>query len=415
MTARSTAALDPSLARLDTAVLDAFEAEQVPLLKALVELPSHTREVDDVRVCMARLDEAARALGLHVEAIAPGAHEVAEHRVYATPGARAEGAPATLLVGHADTVFPRSMGFFGMRREGERVFGPGVLDMKSGVTEMLYGLAAVRAVDPALFEALSVRVVVVSDEEIGSPSSNALYERLAPSARSALVFEAGRVHDHLVTARKGSGLFKIHAEGRAAHAGNRHAEGVNAIHAISVVVLALEALTDYARGTTVNVGLARGGSAKNTVPEDAEIEVDVRFTASSEVARLRAALDALERDPFAGFDARWLNDRVLRAKVHVKGGVTRPPMEPTEATELLRARYEPHASAVGLGVGAAPLQGGGSDANLLASRGVPCLDGLGPFGEFFHETREWSSLESLRRRTQALARHLYAEARGDSR
>ena len=400
----------PSGSRLDEAVREAFERAQVPLLRTLVDLPSATREVDDATLATARLDEAARAAGLAVRRVEAGGHEVADHRVYCTPAASDERTPAILLVGHVDTVFPRAMGFFGMRREGDRAMGPGVLDMKSGLTEMLFAIDAVRAVDAAAFARLAVRVVVVSDEEIGSPSSRALFASLAPHAREALVFEAGRLHDHLVTRRKGGGLFTIHADGRAAHAGNRHADGVSAIHAVSLVVLRLEALTDYASGLTVSVGLAQGGSAKNTVPEHAEIGVDVRFSSAADVARLRDELERIARDPFEGFEARWLNDRVLRAKVRVEGDVTRPPMEPTERTQALRLAYEAHAAAVGLGVGEAPLQGGGSDANLLASFGVPCLDGLGPFGEFFHETREWCSLSSLEKRTAALARHLHARS-----
>ncbi len=397
-------------ARIDEAVREAFEREQIQLLRELVDLPSATREVDDVMLVFSRLDLAAGEAGLSRRVVPAGAHEVADHRVYSTPAALDEATPAILLVGHADTVFPRAMGFFGMKRDGDRAMGPGVLDMKSGVTEMLFALRALRGVDRAAFDRLALRIVIVSDEEIGSPSSRSLFESLAPHAESALVFEAGRVHDHLVTSRKGGGLFTIHADGRAAHAGNRHADGVSAIHAISAVVLQLEALTDYASGLTVSVGLASGGSAKNTVPEHAEIGVDVRFSSMKDVAKLRASLDAIARDPFVGIDARWINDRVLRATVRIEGDVTRPPMEPTERTQQLRHAYEPHAAAVGLGIGEAPLQGGGSDANLLASFGVPCLDGLGPFGEFFHETREWCSLESLERRTSALARFLHTRS-----
>jgi len=384
----------------------AWAGARVGLLRGGVELRGAPGVVKDAEAGTARLEEAARASGLSVRVVASGPHEVAAHRVYSTPGADA-GAPAILLVGHADTVFPRAMGFFGMRREGDRAMGPGVLDMKSGLTEALFALSAVRAVDASRFARLSARLVVVSDEEIGSPSSRALYDELAPTATEALVFEAGRVHDHVVTARKGGGLFTIHADGVAAHAGNRHADGVNAIHAVACVVLKLEALTDYAAGLTVSVGLASGGSAKNTVPEHAEVGVDVRFTSQRDVAKLRAALDAIAHDPFEGLEPRWLNDRVLRARVRVEGDVTRPPMEPTARTQTLRQAYEAHAALVGLGVGEAPLQGGGSDANLLAALGVPCIDGLGPFGEFFHETREWCSLGSLERRTRALARYLH--------
>ena len=97
------------------------------------------------------------------------------------------------------------------------------------------------------------------------------------------------------------------------------------------------------------------------------------------------------------------------------GGITRPPMEATHATQELRARYERHAAAVGLQIGEAPLQGGGSDANLLAARGVPCIDGLGPAGRHYHRVDEWSSLDSLRRRTQALALFLAEERVDDLR
>jgi glutamate carboxypeptidase len=404
------APLEPRVAAaLDDAVAEAFERAQVPFLRELVELPSASREIDDVEVVMQRLDVEARALGLSSRAVDPGPHEVASHRVLSTPAARDDD-PALALVGHADTVFPRALGFVGMRREGDRAMGPGVLDMKSGLSEVLYALAALRVAAPEAWAALRARVIVASDEEIGSPSSSALYATLAPQTSLALVFEAGRLHDHVVTARKGGGLYTLRALGRAAHAGNRHADGVSAIHAIACAVLRLEALTDYARGMTVSVGLVEGGTAKNTVPERAEIAVDVRFTSVKDVARLRDAIARIGDDPFDGIDARWLNDRVLRARIEVSGGVTRPPMEPTAATQALRRRYEAHAAAVGLGTGEAPLQGGGSDANLLSAAGVPCIDGLGPFGEFFHETREWCSLDSLRRRTAALARFLAAEA-----
>ena len=401
-------------AELHDAVHEAFERWQVPLLAELVEQPSATREVEDVEHVMARLDREASALGLSVETIAPGAEEVSSHRLYATPACEAD-TTALLLVGHADTVFPRAMGFFGFRREGEAARGPGVLDMKSGLTSMFASLRALKAVNEAAFQALKLRIVVVSDEEIGSPSSQALYTRLAPHTSSALVFEAGRVHDHIVTSRKGSGLFRLRALGRAAHAGNKHHAGANAIHALAAAVLRVESLTDYERGLTVNVGTIEGGSAKNTVPESAEIGIDVRFTHTDDVARFRDALEAIAEAPFEGIDARWTNERALSVRIELSGNVSRPPMQASLASQALRVAYEKHAAAQGLGVGEAPLQGGGSDGNLLAALGVPSIDGLGPFGEYFHERREWCSLTSLSQRTAALATFLAEEAGGPSR
>ena len=395
--------------RLRECVNDSFEHWQVPLLEALVEQPSATREVEDVEHVMVRLDVEARALGMLVEHVLPGEEDVASHRIFSTPGCD-ETTPALLLVGHADTVFPRAMGFFGFRREGEAARGPGVLDMKSGVTSMFAALRALRTVDEAAFAALKLRIAIVSDEEIGSPSSQSLYTRIAPHTTQALVFEAGRVHDRIVTTRKGSGLFQLRALGRAAHAGNKHAAGANAIHALAAAVLRVEALTDYDAGLTVNVGTITGGTAKNTVPDTAEIGIDVRFTRGEDVTRFRDALEAIAASPFDGIDARWVNERALSVRMLMSGNVSRPPMEATAASQALRMAYETHAEAQGLGIGEAPLQGGGSDGNLLAQLGIPCIDGLGPFGEYFHERREWCSLTSLAQRTAALATFLADEA-----
>jgi glutamate carboxypeptidase len=211
------------------------------------------------------------------------------------------------------------------------------------------------------------------------------------------------VEDKIVTSRKGSAVFTVEASGTAAHAGNKHAEGTNAIHALALLVPRIEALTDYERGLTANVGLIEGGTAKNTVPDAAKCVVDVRFERLADVERAQQFFDELARDP-------QLPERLAAARVSVHGRVARPPMEASEQTQALRLRYEKHAAEQGLKVGEAPLQGGGSDANLLAARGVPVVDGLGPWGQHFHKVEEWSSLDSLKRRTKALARFLLEEA-----
>jgi glutamate carboxypeptidase len=391
------------------AVREAFEREQVPFLASLVEQPSCTREPDDVEAAAALLDARAAELGLSVVRHADPAGRFAAHRVYATPHTAPDDR-ALALVGHIDTVFPRALGFAGFRREGDVVRGPGVLDMKSGLSSMLAAWAALRRAAPEQASLLRCRMIVVSDEEVGSPSSRALLAALAPRTSAALVFEAGREGDRIVTRRKGGGLWTIVAHGRAAHAGHDHASGVNAIHAIALLVPRLEALTDDGRGLTVNVGLIEGGSAKNTVPERASIGIDARFETAEDAVRFERSVRALVADPFAGVPG--VPDRLRAARFELEGGVTRPPMEASAASQALRARYEAVAAECGLGVGEAPLQGGGSDANLLAAAGVPCIDGLGPYGRHFHETREWSSLESLRRRTEALALFLLGEASG---
>jgi glutamate carboxypeptidase len=251
-------------------------------------------------------------------------------------------------------------------------------------------------------------MIIVTDEEVGSPSSRALFAALAPRTTAALVFEAGRSGDRIITRRKGTGAWTLTAHGRAAHAGLDHAKGVNAIHAIALVIPRIEAMTDEARGRTVNVGLIRGGTAKNTVPERVEIEIDARFETARDAAEFEARMQALVADPFEGIEG--VPERLREARFELVGGVMRPPMEASEASRSLRLRYEQCAIECGLGGGEAPLQGGGSDANLLSAAGVPCIDGLGPYGEHFHERREWSSLQSLLRRTEALALFLLDEA-----
>jgi glutamate carboxypeptidase len=397
---------------LADAVRAAFEGEQVPFLARLVDAPSHTYAKHDVEAAALILDEAAAALGLVTTRVPCPEGRFADHRVYATP-ATGESDVALALVGHVDTVFPRSLDFLRFSREGDLVFGPGSLDMKSGLSEVLFALAALKTAAPAAFARLKARFVCVSDEEVGSPSSAlAVYAGLAPRCSSALVFEAGREGDLVVTARKGSALFTVTAHGKAAHAGNKHAEGINAVHALALLVPRIEGLTDYERGITANVGLFSGGTAKNTVPERAECVVDVRFLKSADVPYIKEFFRDLASEPFAKAGGAVVPERLLQATFEVAGGVSRPPMEATSQTQALRERYERHAAAAGLQGGEASLQGGGSDANLLAAQGVPCIDGLGPYGKHFHQVQEYSSLSSLERRTQALAAFLLEEAGG---
>ncbi|MCA9708521.1 MAG: M20/M25/M40 family metallo-hydrolase [Myxococcales bacterium] len=408
---------EPVRQALYRAVDEAFEREQVPLLRRLVDQPSHTEARDDVEAAARIMDEQARALGLTVERVADPQGRYADHRIYATPATGA-GDRSLALVGHVDTVFPRSMGLLAMTRDdgpqgpgtGDVVRGPGVLDMKSGLTCMLFAQRALRAVDPEAWARLRLRTICNSDEEVGSPSSAPLFEAVAPRLHAALVFESGRAEDRIVTCRKGSASFEFVVEGRAAHAGNQHAQGTSAIAVLARLVLAAEALTDYARGVTVNVGIVAGGTAKNTVPDRARCVIDARFLTVADAQAVVARMEALAADPFG--DEADVPERLRHARVRLQGGIARPPMEVLPGTQALRERYEAHAAAAGLGVGEAPRQGGGSDANLLAAHGVPCIDGLGPFGEFFHNPKEWSSLSSLRRRTQALACFLAQEAAG---
>lgn len=402
---------EPPLGSVEQAVCaavdEAFDSEQLPWFQGLVECPSHTYAKEDVEVAYRRIDEMAIGLGLERRLVSDPEGRFADHRVFSTPQIR-DDERVLALVGHVDTVFPRSLGFLEFHRDapdsesgGDVVRGPGVLDMKSGLSVILFGLQAIKRAAPEAWRDLRLRFVCNSDEEVGSPSSAALFERLAPLTTMALVFEGGRAEDRIITRRKGGGRWELTVKGRSAHAGNDHAEGVNAIHALALLIPKVEALTDYDRGVTVNVGLIEGGTAKNTVPERASCVIDTRFTTKADADELVKALRGIAVNPWRGIAD--LPERLREASVELRGRVTRLPLEANETSQSMRRVYEEYAAAVGLGVGEAPLQGGGSDANLLSSHGVPSIDGLGPYGRYFHRVEEWSSLVSLRRRTQALA------------
>lgn len=378
-----------------------FESVQVDLLRRLVDQPSCSRETDDVEAAQLIMDEVAQSLGLSIEVIPDPTHKHASHRVYRNPPSLPS-TPSLALVGHIDTVFPRSMGFFGFTRDGDVAKGPGVLDMKSGLCMILCAVAILKEQFPSEYARIPITLVVVSDEEVGSTSSRALYAKLAPTLSQALVFEAGRDQNLLVSRRRGGGLYEITARGVAAHSGNEHDKGVNAIHALARIIPAIEALSDYDKGRLLNVGIVQGGTSKNTVPAWATIGVDTRYEQLEDATFTDLELKKL----ISTWSSQPLPLRLDQIKWTLSGGVTRPPMTELNGVDAMIATYQHAAQLVGFVSGKAPLQGGGSDGNLLTSMGVPTLDGLGPYGKFFHDTKEWCSLSSLKEKTAALTLYL---------
>src|SRR5438874_12484923 len=248
--------------------------------------------------------------------------------------------------------------------------------MKGGVVVML---EAVRHAAGAR----ALRVVLTADEEIGTPTGRVLLAEAADGAAAALVCEPPTAEGNLKTARKGLGRFRIRITGRAAHAGEPE-QGVSAIEELAREILRLHALSDPARGITVNVGVVSGGTRENVVAE-AEALLDIRVAHAEDC-------DVIEREL-----------RSLRAEVG--GGWTRPPLERTAAGAALFARAREIGRGLGLQLGEATVAGG-SDGNLVAALGVPVLDGLGAEGGGAHALDEHVLVESLPVRTALLARIL---------
>ncbi len=364
--------------------------EMLALARTWVEINSYTSNVTGVNAVGQRLSEAFVLPSLSCTPI-PGGEGFGTHLVWKTPAAQT--AAPILLIGHHDTVFPQGH-FEGWVEEGGRVTGPGVLDMKGGLAIIRTTLAAMDAA--GVLAKLPLIVISVADEEVGSPSSAPHLRELATGASCALVFESGRANDMIITRRKGVGAMTVVAHGKAAHAGNNHKDGANAIWALARFITAAQQLTSYERGVTVNVGQITGGTSKNTVPERAECSLDLRYEtvadAETIVAALRAAADAAA---------------IPGVRMEVSGGANRLPLERSAASAALRDEYAACARAAGLGDGEAPLLGGGSDANTVAPLGVPAIDGLGPRGAGFHTTGEYVETATFVPKAEALLRFLW--------
>ncbi|MCG0458187.1 M20 family metallopeptidase [Enterobacter cloacae complex sp. ECC445] len=295
-----------------------------------------------------------------------------------------------LLVGHLDTVFaPGTVAERPMSGDDTRLYGPGVSDMKSGLLNILW---AMRGLDAADKDRLAIAVAMNPDEETGSVHSHAWIGELARRSRRVLVCEAARADGSLVKARKGMAGYHLTFSGVAAHAGNDPEKGRSAITALANSITAINALTDWDRGTTLNVGVIHGGSAANVVADSAVAELDVRFWENDEYDRVNQALDALCRKGFL--------EGVTTSLTRVNH---KPAMAASEATQQLMQLVEKAGNEEGIAITWQAV-GGGSDANHTAALGVPTLDGLGPIGAGFHSPAEWLDKASIEPRIRLLKR-----------
>lgn len=358
---------------------------------AWIQIESPTDVPEAIARMAARVQADYEAIGARVERIAGhdgfGDHLLASDARHC-PTEAADG-PGVLVLSHIDTVHPIGTltGPLSFRIEGDRAYGPGAEDMKGGT---YLALAALRQIArEGRRTHLPVRHLMVSDEEMGSPTSREHIEREARRAKYVLVTEPARSGGKIVTARKGIANFTVTAHGLAAHAGVEHHLGRNAIREIAHQVLALEAMTDYARELTVNVGLVRGGSRSNVVPDTASVEVDVRMPSPAigeEIVRR----------------IRGLEPQTPGVTLSIEGGINRPGYEKTPA---IAALYE-HAKALAAEIGFELIDlktGGGSDGNYTAAI-APTLDGLGVDGDGGHTLDERLYISSIVPRTRLLMR-----------
>ena len=303
-------------------------------------------------------------------------------------------AKPVLLLGHYDTVYPlETLATMPCTVAGNKLTGPGVLDMKSGIALMLHAIAALQewhGQDAQAALPRPVTVFLVSDEEVGSDSSRAITESLAKKAAAVLVLEPSYGRQGAVkTARKGVGEYVVKVTGKASHAGLDFEKGVNAIRELARQIEKVSSFTELKKGLTVNVGIVSGGSRTNVVPAEAAAQIDVR------IARMKDA---------AGIDKKMRSLRPVdrRCKIAVTGGINRPPMERTAGVAALYAQARDIARELGWKLGEAAV-GGGSDGNFTAGLGIPTLDGLGGVGDGAHAPHEHILISELPRRAALIA------------
>jgi len=305
-------------------------------------------------------------------------------------------AKPVLLLGHYDTVYPLgTLATMPCRVVDNKLTGPGVLDMKSGIALMLHALAALQDWHKHKEDCHGgwprpVTLLLVSDEEVGSDSSRAITESLAKKAAAVLVLEPSYgLKGAVKTARKGVGEYLVRVTGKASHAGLDFQKGVNAILELARQIEKISSFTELKKGLTVNVGIVSGGSRTNVVPAEAAAQVDVR------IARIRDA---------AGIDKKIRSLRPFnrKCKIEITGGINRPPMERTAGVAALYAQAAAIARDLGWKLGEAAV-GGGSDGNFTASLGIPTLDGLGAVGDGAHAPHEHILISELPRRAALLA------------
>nr|MBF0684358.1 M20 family metallopeptidase [Pseudomonas sp.] len=301
--------------------------------------------------------------------------------LYITNRAAGDTRKGILVLAHLDTVHPiGTLQKNPCRVEAGKLYGPGSYDMKAGT---YLALSALGTLSIPGSTRLPVDFLIVPDEEISSPYSRGQIEAFARNASLTLVCEPARADaGKCVTARKGVGKLRLAVRGRPSHAGMQHERGRSAIREIAHHVLALEGMTDYERGITVSVGTIQGGTTRNVVPAQAELDVDFR------VPDMDAAQSVLSR-------MQGLQPVGPDVELDIDVSMTRPPMQRTEQVAELLARAQACAAQAGFQLDEAPMTGGGSDANFTAAMGIPTLDGLGAEGDGAHTLNEHVLVDTL--------------------
>lgn len=355
------------------------EPRYLETLEALVRFESPTLDKPRVDALIAYLETHLDGRGWRVERLPQS--EVGDVLIATKAGGKGT---RSLLLTHCDTVWPvGTLELMPFRRDGDRLYGPGTLDMKAGITTAIEAVALAEASGAGLRG--PVTLLISTDEEMGSRYSRDLIETLAQQHDRVFVLEPGRDDGALKVGRKGVGDFVVSFGGRSAHAGNNPELGASALRELAHFLLYAESLNDAGAQTSVNLTVAQGGTVGNVIAEHATARLDFRVLSLDEAERVENAL-------------RTYVPQDERVRVTVEGGLNRPPLEPTEKNLALfeeAKRFGPSLEGA--------VVGGASDGNFTSALGIPTLDGLGSVGEGPHARHEHIRLRETLGRVALLA------------
>jgi len=364
------------------------QSEIVARIRKVVEVESPSGYEVGSRAVVSSLEEQARELSWLTSITRIPVKGYGEHlKIEVSSKGSVEGRPV-LLLGHTDTVHDvGSLALRPWRVEHGRIYAPGIFDMKANCVMALEAIAAMEKLGIA--PSAPIVIMLMCDEETGSENGRAHVENEAKRSKAVLVLEPPAPGGIVKTGRKGTGMFTVETKGIASHAGLDHEKGASAILEMARQIERLHAMTDYSRGTTVNVGVISGGTRSNVVAENATAEVDTRFTSNEEGQRLQAAIMAAEP----------VDSRV---KLSIHGAINRPPLERNELTLGLYRIAKSIAAEIGFDLPETQV-GGASDGNFAAALGVAVLDGLGVDGDGAHAAHENIVIDDLPKRAALLA------------
>ncbi|MFB5760719.1 M20 family metallopeptidase [Paenibacillus medicaginis] len=361
------------------------EAAMLLLIEEIVNIESGTFVKSGVDLVAAKLGSLYKEIGFQVDV--QEQKERGNNLVITHPEAQH---PEILIIAHMDTVFPAgTVAERPFSRDEKYAYGPGVFDMKASQITTLYAIKYLQEKGSDSYK--NVRIILNSDEEVGSVHSRSLIEQYAELSKYALIVEPCDEDGTLVTGRRGGGKYYLTVTGVAAHSGAEPEKGRSAIAELAHKIIKLHALTDAEAGVHVNVGVIGGGTSSNTIAPHAFANIDVRMETKAQAEELDRSI----REICSRVD-------VVGTSLELQGGITRPPMIKNELTEELLSIVQEEALKLGEKLHDKKV-GSGSDGNITSSVGIATIDALGPKGGKAHSKDEYLVIESLVPRTKLLA------------